>query len=432
MAPNERDSLSGPILNERLSGHPERIFAGDYEVTGPEPWLGHAEVRSLGTDLVLLHYHHRHEFAGGHGRGLWGTVHTAPGRYSWGELDRLVDEATRCFPMVGLYPVGWAHMVPSFLGRSVLDIAPQTVAEWVATVVERYRETIAVFPVFYEMNVFDLFYRATDKRHYGPAEKAHIVDILVQSYAAIAARSGAKTASRLAAGTFVELTRSSFYWMSEGRLLELPRGSALIEAPLAPPDLLRTAQALDTERDEGHGSEQAIRQLLHQVIFWNADDSGAGNAVGDDLRRLVARGWVHDRTLNPEGFAHLLIAGWDAQPQNTYEYLSTRIAPERYVASAAECLQRQYESFEGFMADRSIPKTQRDRVVGFVLDDVFKCRKQSGVTSAVHPEDTVDAKTGLRRASGAPMVSAIGEAYNEIIRRTRRPVSPAACLHPSG
>ncbi|MHB1951135.1 MAG: hypothetical protein ACYCQK_06630 [Acidiferrobacteraceae bacterium] len=418
-----------PLLNERLTGHPERIFAGDYEVTGPEPWLGHAEVRSLGTDLVLLHYHHRHEFAGGRPRGLWGSVQVAPDRYSWDELDRLVDQATRRFPLVGLYPVGWAHMVPSFLGRSVLDIAPETVAEWVAAVVARYQETVAVFPVFYELNAFDLFHRATDQRHYGPAEKAHIVDILCQSYAAVATRSGARAASRVAAGTFVELTRSSFYWMSEGRLLELPRGSMLIEAALSPPDLLRTAQALDVERGDRAATERTIRQLLHQIIFWNADDSGAGNTVGDDLRRITAHRWIYDRVINPGGFAHVLIAGWDAQPQNTYEYLSQRIAPERYVEAAAECLQRQYDSFEGFVADRAIPKAQRDRVVGFVLDDVFKCCKQSGVTSAVHPDETIDAKTGLRRALDPPRVSAIGEAYNDIIRRSRRPLPRPATVY---
>ena len=408
----------GPILNERLSGYPERIFAGDYEVVGPCPWLGQREVRSLGTNLVLLHYHHRHEFAGGHPQGLWGNVQEAPGRYSWSEVDRLVDETARRFPMVGLYPVGWAHMVPKFLGHTILEIPPDVIAEWVATVVERYQETIAVFPIFYEMNVFDLFYRATDARHYATAEKMRIVDILWRCHDAVCARSGEKVASRLTAGTFVELTHSSFYWMSEGKLLELPQGSALTEAALSPPDLLRTARALDVARSDGH-VERAIRQLLHQVIFWNADDSGADNTLGDDLKRLVSDGWVYDRTLNPEGFVHVLLPGWDAQPQNTYQYLSARIAPERYVESAAECLQRHYESLERFLSDPSVPKAYRDRIVGFVLDDVFKCQKQSGITSAVYPEETIDAQTGQRHAAEPVHISTLGTAYHEIIRNFR-------------
>ncbi|MHB1529015.1 MAG: hypothetical protein ACYDDA_01395 [Acidiferrobacteraceae bacterium] len=407
-----------PILNERLSGYPERIFAGDYEVVGPYPWLGQKEVRSLGTDLVLLHYHHRHEFVGGHRQGLWGNVQQAPGRYSWSEVDRLVNEAVRRFPMVGLYPVGWAHMVPKFLGRTILEISPDVIAEWVATVVERYQETIAVFPIFYEMNVFDLFYRATDTRHYATPEKMQIVDILWRCHEAVRARSGEKAASRLTAGTFVELTRSSFYWMSEGKLLELPHGSALIEAALAPPDLLRTARALDVERGGNH-VEHTIRQLLHQIIFWNADDSGADNTLGDDLRRLVSDGWVYDQTLNPEGFVHVLLPGWDAQPQNTYQHLSARIAPERYVASAAECLQRHHESLERFLSDPSVPKAYRDRIIGFVLDDVFKCQKQSGITSAVYPTETIDAQTGQRRTEEPVYVSALGKAYHEIIRNCR-------------
>lgn len=48
------------------------LFAGDYEVVGPDPALGHQEVAALGANMILIHYHHRHEFAGGGNKGLWG------------------------------------------------------------------------------------------------------------------------------------------------------------------------------------------------------------------------------------------------------------------------------------------------------------------------------------------------------------------------
>lgn len=418
------------LLNERLTGRDQHVFAGDYEVVGPEPWLGHPEVRALGVDLALLHFHHRHEFAGGQGRGLWGTVQQAPNRFSWNEVDALVEKAAATFPLVGLYPVGWAHMVPTALGRSILDLNPEVIADWVARVVARYHRQVAIFPVFYEMNVFDLFYRQTDGREYGVREKNHVVDILAACHATVTQRVGPRAASQLAAGTFVELTRSSFYWMSEGKLLELPRGSSLLGAALAPQDLLRTAAARDAERG-GSATEAAVRQLLHQIVFWNADDAGSGNLVGDDLRRLVEHRWIYDRDLNPDGFAHLLIPGWDAQPHNTYEYLLARLAPDRYVPGSAEMLYRHYDSFSRFLGDRSVPRAYRNRVAGFVLDDIFKCRKQTGITSAVYPEESQERRGGLRAATGTVTVSALGDAFGNLTRRFAHrsvpdlPVAPA-------
>jgi len=342
-------------------------------------------------------------------------VQHAANRFSWSEVDTLVEQATATFPLVGLYPVGWAHMVPGALGRNILDLKPELIADWVARVVERYHESVAVFPIFYEMNMFDLFYRNTDGQKYGVSHKNHVVDILAECYATVRKRLGPRAASQLTAGTFVELTRSSFYWMSEGKLLELPRGSTLTTAVLAPPDLLRTAKALDAKRGSAV-TEDAIRQLLHQIFFWNADDSGSDNLIGDDLRRIVDHQWIYDRDLNPDGFAHILVPGWDAQPQNTYEYLLARLAPERYVPGCAEMLYRHHASFMQFLADRSVPKVYRDRVAGFVLDDVFKCCKQTGVTSAVYPTEK-EHPDGLREASGVVTISAIGDAYRTLVRQ---------------
>ncbi len=65
--------MSGILLNRALSEFPKPIFAGDHEVTGPVPWLGHQAVSGLGCHLNLIHFHHRHEFKDGHNKGLWGT-----------------------------------------------------------------------------------------------------------------------------------------------------------------------------------------------------------------------------------------------------------------------------------------------------------------------------------------------------------------------
>ncbi len=65
-------------LSESLIRHDDLIFAGDYEVVGPDPALGHATVSGLGVSMILIHYHHRHEFAGGGNKGLWGTLCQTP------------------------------------------------------------------------------------------------------------------------------------------------------------------------------------------------------------------------------------------------------------------------------------------------------------------------------------------------------------------
>lgn len=413
------------VINKTLSDFRYPIFAGDHEVTGPTPWLGHAAVAELGCNLNLIHYHHRHEFEHGHAKGLWGTVCPEAGMYVWDELDRTVEDATTHFPLVGLYPIGWAHMVPQWLGETILDVPVDVAAEWVAKVVDRYHESVAVFPVFYELNVFDLFYRQTHRLPYDRTRKEHIVQILMRSFEMVVAQCGAEVASKLAAATFVELTRSSFYWMSEGKLLELPRGSSLLDAPLSPPDLLATARILD-RRDTGVRHEQALRQLLHQVIFWNADDSGARDTVGDDLRRIYEAGWFDP----DEGFARLVIAGWDAQPQNTYEYLLARMWPELHVPTTATCLLENYRTYCEFMSDDTVPLFVRSAIRGFVFDDIFKCRKQSGVTSAVYPTETLG-PDGLRIGSMPLMSGMLSQAYREITGRHVRPGDRLSGMRPA-
>lgn len=400
------------VLNKAFSLRPKMLYAGDYEVIGPDPALGHDEVAALGADLILIHYHHRHEFVGGGNKGLWGTVCRKGNKPDWGELDRVVDNANKKFSLVGLYPIGWAHMVPRHLGETVLDVDPEVVSDWVADVVARYQNRIDVFPIFYEMNVFDLFFRATHGHGYGRREKYHILRCLSRSVEKIAERCGDQGVSKLTAGTFVELTRSSFYWMSEGKLLELPQGSALLEAPLSPPDLLQTAGDLDAaETSDRH--LPAIRQLLHHFIFWNADDSGANNTVGDDLYRLYRANLLRDSTRNAQGPIHTVIAGWDAQPQNTYEYLLRKLAPTLQVPSSAECLERNFASLTEWITDVTIPEEVRSSVVGFILDDIFKCTKQSGVTSAVYPSERLDAN-GVRVGAAPLTVSDIGLMYRSI------------------
>lgn len=403
------------VINQALSGFQGPIFAGDHEVTGPTPWLGHATVADLGCNFNLIHYHHRHEFDGGRAKGLWGTVCPKPGVYAWGELDRTVAHARTHFPLVGLYPIGWAHMVPNWLGETILDVSVDVAAEWVATVVNRYHESVAVFPVFYELNVFDLFYRQTHHLAYDQARKEHIVRILTHSYELVTDRCGADVAAKLAVATFVELTHSSFYWMSEGKLLELPRGSSLLGAPLSPPDLLATARQLD-QAGARPRHESALRQMLHQLIFWNADDSGARNTVGDDLYRIYEAGWFDA----DDGFARLVIAGWDAQPQNTYEYLLARMWPELHLPTTAACLLANYRDYRGFLADNAVPFSVRSAIRGFVLDDIFKCRKQSGITSAVFPTELVG-PGGLRIGSVPLTESPLGQAYREITDRRTGP-----------
>ena len=64
----------GIHLNQAFSPGSRLIFAGDYEVVGPDPALGHRAVADLGVGMILIHYHHRHEFSGGGNKGLWGTL----------------------------------------------------------------------------------------------------------------------------------------------------------------------------------------------------------------------------------------------------------------------------------------------------------------------------------------------------------------------
>ena len=304
------------LVNRDIADHQGLIFAGDYEVVGPDPSLGQQQVAELGVSMIFIHYHHRHEFLDGANKGLWGSICRGADRpLMWQEIDRTVDSAKQLFPLVAMYPIGWAHMVPQHLGETVLDIDVEVLSDWVATVVGRFHDRISLFPVFYELNVFDLFYRTTHGIEYSFALKAHIVKTLVRSYEKVLAQHGEIAASKLTAATFVELTQSSFYWMSEGSLLELPRGSSMLEAPLSPPDLLAVARQLDAEQNTKH-HQQAMRQLLHQIVFWNADDSGANDTVADDIMRLYEAGFFYDAEINPDGFVHLMIAGWDGQPQN--------------------------------------------------------------------------------------------------------------------
>jgi|GEM_PF-6417391 len=402
-------------LNESFTHSDNFIFAGDYEVVGPDPTLGHEDVAKLGVSMILIHYHHRHEFAGGGNKGLWGTLcQKSAGAGAdvtdWSELDRVVGSARQRFSLIGLYPIGWAHMVPSHLGETVQDVDPEVVSDWVSDVVARYWKQVDIFPIFYEMNVFDLFFRATHKQGYGDKERRHILRCLTRSVEKVKERSGRTALSKLTAATFVELTNSSFYWMSEGKLLELPRGSAMLDAPLCPADLLHIAKNEDT-REGGDRHTKAMKQLLHQLIFWNADDSGANNTIGDDLNRIVSSGLIFDPVDYPEGVAHYVLPGWDAQPQNTYEYLLNVMRHDLSIPSPAMCLDKNYENFTRFLNDPLIPQSIRNRIIGFVLDDVFKCVKQSGVTSAIFPAEAINA-SGLRIGIEPVRVSEIGVTFS--------------------
>lgn len=394
------------------------LFAGDFEVVGPDPALGHQEVASLGANMILIHYHHRHEFAGGGNKGLWGTLAKEDGSVQWEELDRVVESARQHFAVVGLYPIGWAHMVPQHLGESVLDIDPEVISDWVAEVVDRYHDKVDIFPIFYEINVFDLFFRATHHQPYGDKQKKHILDCLMLSARKVLAKTGAKARDQLVAATFVELTNSSFYWMSEGKLLELPRGSAMLNAPLCPDDLIRTAQQLDQNVSDGEYTE-TVRRLLSRLIFWNADDSGANDTVGDDLYRLHQSGMFFDSKSNLNGYVRQIIAGWDAQPQNTFQYLLKKMVPSLQIPTTAECLNQNFDGMTAFLNDENVPREIRDSVVGFILDDIFKCTKQSGITSAIYPSETIE-HSGMRNGGRPLLVSEIGIAYAEIVRASKK------------
>ncbi len=397
-------------------------------MVGPDPALGFDVVSGLSVDLIFIHYHHRHEFQGGANKGLWGSVCRSPdGAPNWDKLDRVVTEARGKFPSVALYPIGWAHMVPEHMGETILDIAPEAVGEWVASVVERYGHLVDYFPIFYELNVFDLFFRATHGHSYGLPEKQHIVECLTSSVRAVRRRCGPLAVSKLGAATFVELTRSSFYWMSEGKLLELPQGSALTSAPLSPPDLLQTARSLDAVAPQlGHASE--VRSLLRRLVFWNADDSGASNTVADDLRRIERAGWFHDERHNPRGFVESVICGWDAQPQNTYEYLLKRMQPGTRVPTCAAQLERNWKEFRACLEDPELPDHVRAAIKGFVLDDVFKCSKQTGITAAVYPSERLGTD-GLRIGERPLPVSPIGERYAQIISAYRSLIADSEAAH---
>lgn len=162
--------MEEPVLNPAFGAGKPLLFAGDYEVVGPDPWLGHREVAGLGLDLIFVHYHHRHEFEVGHPRGLWGSICPESDDPDWSELDRTIRSAKSHFPKVALYPIGWAHMVPQRLGETVLDVDPEVLADWVFRVVERYEQDVDLFPIFYELNVFDLFFNLIAAAGYRPVD----------------------------------------------------------------------------------------------------------------------------------------------------------------------------------------------------------------------------------------------------------------------
>lgn len=401
-------------VNKDIQRDSEFIYAGDYEVVGPDPSLGHKEVAQIGASMIFIHYHHRHEFEGGHNKGLWGTVcHEPDSHPDWDELDKTIDSARKNFSHVAIYPVGWAHMVPEALGETILDISPDVISDWVCQMVGRYWKKISLFPIYYEMNVFELFFKKTHRQEYNFKIKSHIVESLILSYEKVLREHGEEAAAKLTPGTFVELTQSSFYWMSEGALLELPRGSVLTEAPLSPIDLINIATRLDNDK----GIERylpVMRQLLHQVVFWNADDSGADNTVADDIRRLAKAGVFYDEESNPEGFVHTLIAGWDAQPQNTYKYMLDIMVPGLKVPSCGECLEKNHIEFIEYINNGTTPEYIKKAIVGFVLDDIFKCTKQTGITSAVYPTESI--KNALRVGKEPIFLSDIGQVYKELIK----------------
>lgn len=406
------------ITNPAFNPGQRLLFAGDYEVVGPDPRLGHMEVAGLGVDMIFIHYHHRHEFKGGQPRGLWGSTCSNDNNPDWEELDRTVESAKQIFKRVALYPVGWAHMVPARLGETILDVDPEILSDWVVKIVGRYWEAVDLFPIFYEMNVFDLFFRSTHGQPYQIEQKEHVVKCLARCVEKVKSRLGPDALSKLTAGTFVELTDSSFYWMSEGKLLELPRGTSLIDGPLSPFDLIKVAKSMDAKCNTASRYTSAVRQLLHILVFWNADDSGASNLLRDDLQRLISSGGLYDPSASPNGFIHYLIAGWDAQPQNTYQYLLNRMVPEFGVPSPDECLESHYASFHEFLSDNDIPEWIKQRIVGFILDDVFKCRKQSGITSATIPTESV--VDDIRVAAPPVTITNIGKQYARLIKEYKK------------
>ena len=400
-------------MNKLAGNEHNFLFVGDYEVVGPDPALGIDVISGMGVGMILIHYHHRHEFQGGANKGLWGSVSRGAGvPHQWDELDRVVASARQKFAKVGLYPVGWAHMIPRHLGETVLDVDPDLVGQWVGEVVNRYLDQVDIFPIFYELNVFDLFFRATHGQPYGQREKRHIIECLASSIDWVRKRCGDAAVDKLTAATFVELTDSSFYWMSEGKLLELPRGSALLDAPLCPMDLIASAKEAD-HACKSDRYERDIKQLLAQLIFWNADDSGSKNTVGNDMYRIYGAGMLHEPSQNPGGFVHSVVCGWDAQPQNTYEYLLKRLMPSVLVPSCADQLHRNWEGFNHFISNDLVPLSIRTMFRGFVLDDVFKCTKQSGITSAAYPHEQV--KDGMRHGEMPIRVSEMGKKFIEII-----------------
>ena len=200
--------MRATILNQSLDKRTSLIFGGDYEVVGPDPALGQKLVADLSADFVLIHYHHRHEFQGGSNKGLWGSV--ARGKnipYDWHELDRTISSAKEHFSLVALYPIGWAHMIPEHLGETILDVDPEVVSDWVCHVVERYWRQVDIFPIFYEMNAFDLFFRATHGQPYGADEKRHILECLVRSAEKVLEKCGEIALSKLIRATISNYRR---------------------------------------------------------------------------------------------------------------------------------------------------------------------------------------------------------------------------------
>lgn len=52
-------------MNKLAGNEHNFLFVGDYEVVGPDPALGIDVISGMGVGMILIHYHHRHEFQGG-------------------------------------------------------------------------------------------------------------------------------------------------------------------------------------------------------------------------------------------------------------------------------------------------------------------------------------------------------------------------------
>ena len=95
--------MSDVLINKDIFEYGKQIFAGDYEVVGPDPTLGQKEVSQLGLSMIFIHYHHRHEFRDGGNKGLWGAIcQGSDSTLQWEEIDQTVEKAKQLFPLVAL------------------------------------------------------------------------------------------------------------------------------------------------------------------------------------------------------------------------------------------------------------------------------------------------------------------------------------------